>query len=85
MSSAGTVNAAVVELRGALAKAKESDPQVRQMIEAEGEVIAKYQPMFAPDRIASLTEDEFRGFLYVSQQPALVGAATHGTSHFVPT
>ena len=62
MSSSGATGAALIELRGALAKSQH-DAQLRQMIEAEPEVLAKYQEVFAPDRISTLTEEEFRGFL----------------------
>ncbi len=63
MTSQGSVREAVGMLRGVLARAKESSAEYREIVSAQSEVLARYQPVFSPEGTESLTEDEFRGFL----------------------
>ncbi|MGE3755816.1 MAG: endonuclease NucS domain-containing protein [Planctomycetota bacterium] len=59
---------ALDKLRAALAFARSQadDPKRREVAEilaAKDEVLARFQPMFTPERIATLTAEEFRDFL----------------------
>jgi hypothetical protein len=38
-------------------------PGFRKMVEAQPAVLARYQPMFQPQNLASLTREDFLGFL----------------------
>lgn len=42
------------------------DPEIQKIITARDDVLAHYQPIFSPDHIPNLTEEEFRGFLNYS-------------------
>lgn len=53
---------AAATLRGILA-GQQKDPKVVAMIEAQAEVLAKFQPIFALDNLDALSEAEFLSFL----------------------
>ncbi len=40
------------------------DKEYQEMVDAKQEVLARFGPLFTPERIASLPEKEFRDFLY---------------------
>ena len=50
-------------LRAVKETAKDNE-EVRQIIEAKNEVLARYSPMFQPNEIAGISEDALRSFLY---------------------
>jgi len=41
----------------------QKDPQIKSAVEAQDEILARYQPVFSPEGIAQLTVEEFRDFL----------------------
>ena len=41
----------------------DDNTELTNVAEARDEVLARYQPIFSPDHIPSLTEDEFKSFL----------------------
>lgn len=51
------------KLRAAKETAKDN-AEIRQVIEARDEVLARYSPMFQPDKIGQISEDALRSFLY---------------------
>jgi len=50
-------------LRAVMAWAETNLKEHDEVTEGEQEVLARYQPVFAPDAIPTLTEEEFRSFL----------------------
>ena len=54
---------AVGKLRGLKAWAEDNHPEYSKIVSAQPEVLARYQAVFTPDGIPSLSEEEFRGFL----------------------
>jgi len=54
---------AVERLRATLARAKQRE-NFQAGVEARDEVLARYQPIFTPQHLPDLTEEEFRSFLY---------------------
>lgn len=56
---------AVAALRESLAEMKPGNPQYDSTVTAQDAVLARFQPMFNPERLATLTADEFRSFLPV--------------------
>lgn len=63
MSSDAAFRDAVGKLRGALARTERTNPQYNEIVAAQPEVLARYQALFSPDGISSLTAEEFRSFL----------------------
>lgn len=55
--------AAIGRLREALPAMRRS-PIQSQIVDPKEQVYARFQPIFAPDNLPQLTEDEFRPFLY---------------------
>ncbi|MGD9676009.1 MAG: hypothetical protein AB7V19_04925 [Candidatus Bipolaricaulia bacterium] len=56
---------AVAALRESLAEMKPGNRQYDSVVTAQDAVLARFQPMFNPERLATLTADEFRSFLPV--------------------
>ena len=56
------VQSAVLELKRLLAQVKNT-PKFVEISQAQNEVLAKYQPMFAPSNIQNITADDLREFL----------------------
>lgn len=54
---------AIGKLRGLLAIQKKNPEWYRQHIEAGDEVIARYNPIFNPNHVLNISEEEFRGYL----------------------
>jgi len=63
MSSDSSIREAVGKLRSVMAWAEKNHSDYPEIVAAEEEVLARYQPVFAPESIPSLTEDEFTDFL----------------------
>ena len=79
MAPSTITETAAALLRAALAKAGE-DEQVKGIIAARDTVLARYQAVFAPDRLPLLTEDEFKGFLLFENNRHWTGLARKGNS-----
>jgi len=62
MSSSGAMHHAVSELRSILART-EKDGELKTINDAKEDVLARYQPTFAPQGIDQLTREDFRDFL----------------------
>lgn len=69
------LRAAVTRLRAVQAR---NDEVIRGIIEDQTEVLAKFQPMFAPDQLSQLTEEEFRRFLLFRENKHWDGIQRHG-------
>ena len=63
MSGDANLKQAIARLRGVLVRAGKGSADYQQIVAAEPEVLARYQPVFSPEAIASLSEEEFREFL----------------------
>ena len=57
------IDAALPALRDLLWQAEGADPELKRMTEARDQVLQRYQPLFKPDNLVSITEDDFRQFL----------------------
>jgi hypothetical protein len=55
---------AVERLRSILFKAQQ-ESDLATKVKARDEVLARYQPIFAPANLTNLSEEEFRSFLYI--------------------
>ncbi len=62
MSTDPDYKSAVGVLRAILSRV-EKDGELTSIISSKDEVIARYQPVFSPDNVGHVTEDEFKGFL----------------------
>lgn len=69
------LRAAVTRLRAVEAR---NDEVIRGIIEDQPEVLAKFQPMFAPDQLPQLTEEQFRQFLLFRENRHWDGIQRHG-------
>jgi hypothetical protein len=56
------LKSAVTELKGAMAR-RQSDPDFKEDVASKGQVLARFQPVFSPSGVTSLTEQEFKDFL----------------------
>ena len=66
MSNLRTIEEIVAQLKRLHAQSVAGDPKVAEItsiLTARDEVLAQFQPMFAADRLAQLTEADFRDFL----------------------
>ena len=79
MSQSTMMTSAVAQLRSALAKADKST-EIKGIIAARDQVLARYQQVFAPDHLPLLTEDEFKGFLLFRNNQHWTGLARKGYS-----
>jgi len=52
-----------VALLKGIAASKENDEKLRSLVEAQQQVLARYQPVFTPEGVRLLTAEEFRDFL----------------------
>lgn len=66
MSTTPAIREAAGRLRAIQAWAKDHFPTYQDVVPYREEVLARYQPIFALDRIPSLTEEEFKSFLLFS-------------------
>ncbi|MDN5364439.1 MAG: hypothetical protein PWQ91_1501 [Eubacteriales bacterium] len=67
---------ALNELRAVLARVpKEADLQA--LVNARDEVLARYQPIFSPDRLPNLTLEDFSSFLYFENNKHWTGLHRH--------
>jgi len=67
---------ALNELRGVLTRVpKEADLQA--LVNARDEVLARYQPIFSPDRLPNLTLEDFSSFLYFENNKHWTGLHRH--------
>lgn len=69
------LRAAVTRLRAVQSR---NDEVIRRIIEDQTEVLAKFQPLFAPDQLSQLTEEEFRRFLLFRENRHWDGIHRHG-------
>jgi hypothetical protein len=65
-------NQAVERLRSVFARVKYDD-DFSDRVQARDEVLARYQPIFAPANLTNLTEEEFRSFLYIENNKHWTG------------
>lgn len=65
-------------LRGALAGFKPGDRLYDELVSPREEVLARFQPVFSPDHIPSLTRDEFVPFLYFDNNRHWTGLHRQG-------
>lgn len=56
------------------------DAELQQMLVARDEVIPRFQPIFSPENIASLTAEEFHSFLLLKNNRHWSGLQRHGGS-----
>ena len=63
MPTDADIRQAVGRLQSVMAWAKEGLAEYGDIVPKQQQVLARYQPVFAPDNIPSLTEEEFGGFL----------------------
>ena len=76
---ASRIAKAVSQLRPILVTL-DKDPELKGMVEAKKPVIARYQEVFDPKRLAHITEEEFRGFLIPTNNQHWSGLARRGTA-----
>lgn len=67
---------AVAALRAVLANVR--DEEIVTIIGAKEEVIARYRPVFSPDNVGQLTEEEFKGFLLFKNNRHWTGLQRQG-------
>ena len=75
MISQNAIKSAAATLRTVLARASK-DADLTAIIDARDEVLNRYQPVFSPNHIPSLSEDELRGFLLL--RTTITGAGFTG-------
>jgi hypothetical protein len=68
---------AVGELRGLMARCQD-DPEFRDLVDAKPEVLARFQPIFSPEHVPEVTEDEFKSFLYFENNRHWTGLQRQG-------
>ncbi|MCX7428960.1 MAG: hypothetical protein NTW96_25455 [Planctomycetia bacterium] len=79
MTASIVTESAIAKLHAALARA-EQDQEVKKIIAARDQVLARYQAVFAPDHLPLLTEEEFKGFLLFENNRHWTGLARKGYS-----
>jgi hypothetical protein len=62
MISSGAIKQAIGQLRAILARTH-MNAEMRDMVDARDEVLARFGPIFSPETIQALTPDEFQDFL----------------------
>lgn len=65
------------KLRKASASLKDSDIN-KQIVEPKDDVLARFQPLFAPEHVPNITEEEFRSFLVLENNRHWSGLHRHG-------
>jgi uncharacterized protein (TIGR02271 family) len=74
-----SLQAAVRQLRAVLAEISNNpDPDLAAMLAAKPAVLARFQPLFAPERIPSLTAEAFQAFLLFKHNCHWVGLHPQG-------
>src|SRR5690554_483775 len=68
----------VGKLREALARFKNSDIH-REIVVPRDDVLIRFQPAFAPEQVAQITEEEFRSFLLFENNRHWTGLHRHGS------
>lgn len=63
MADNASIREAVAKLRSVMAWAEKNHSDYPEIVAAEEEVLARYQPVFEPESIPSLIQDEFADFL----------------------
>jgi MoxR-like ATPase/uncharacterized protein (DUF2461 family) len=72
------LKSAIPRLRHALQEAA-NDPTLRRVIDSRDEVIGRYRPLFAPDRLPTLSADEFQSFLRFDNNHHWTGINRYGS------
>ena len=70
--------AAITKLRQGLAEL-DNDPELPEVRDSRDEVIGRYQPIFAPDHLPTLTAEEFQSFLIYENNKHWKGINRYGS------
>jgi len=79
MVDTSNIHSAVAKLRAALASVSQR-PEVEATLKARDSVLARYQELFAYERIGELSERDFAGFLLLKNNRHWTGLARKGSS-----
>ena len=71
------IESAIGELRNAQAR-RQADQGFREVVASKGQVLARFQPVFFPARVGSITEREFKDFLVFKNNRHWAGLQRQG-------